>query len=701
MQRAILEKVAAHLANVAAHARVKRAYDRYLEKNAEPGIVDTAVTAFKDNPAAVGAGAGALLGGVLGGGSTAAANLFRKKEDRKSVFNNALLGIGGGGALGFAGGLGYSALRTPTGKDPKPPLTAKELETTRNEEVASIDPKTNKTPAQPAIDKSKKDIEAKKQFLTEADIVGGPAGLFLDATRPLMNLPTGNSVIDAARVHMRTQGEKNQTDKITDAMRPLMALPTMSPTVRTGTLGTGTLADITLANPKQPKFQPADLARLAVPPTGSLADIGLSLPIAAANAATAPTGSLSSFDAKTRAQLLDTADKLRPLMAVGRASSPGDDGLRLPQTSAVNKSLQTPNFTAAIDRDLDLKKNQLVVQEQRKAITQNQQNDVKVEREFAKDKDNNPINQFPISGKAQATVSILAGIAGAGRGEYVDNYNKLKSAYQAHKTSPTTAPFNVALDKLVEQLPKGTTPETQQQLVERALRTVAREATINRVTEPIGGLFSGLTGQTGTKTFTPDADFVPPLTPSQIAKMESQALSEIRAAANTQMQKDMIMTNSWETPKPHETWAREKRDKAITQGMEAWRKRIQPDAQVRQAQNTVKGVTFNPLEAVTMATQAADSKQGLVPWLFGKVLGRRMRRIGVGASLLPGLDATHNYFLGEPARKKLLEALAASANTYDPAGEVNTLRGGLTSWQARARARGLSDDAKAEVLPPK
>ena len=113
MQRAILEKVAAHLANVAAHARVKRAYDRYLEKNAEPGIVDTAVTAFKDNPAAVGAGAGALLGGVLGGGSTAAANLFRKKEDRKSVFNNALLGIGGGGALGLAGGLGYSALRAP------------------------------------------------------------------------------------------------------------------------------------------------------------------------------------------------------------------------------------------------------------------------------------------------------------------------------------------------------------------------------------------------------------------------------------------------------------------------------------------------------------------------------------------------------------------------------------------------------------
>lgn len=133
MQRAILEKVAAHLANVAAHARVKRAYDRYLEKNAEPGIVDTAVTAFKDNPAMVGAGAGALLGGVLGGGSTAAANLFRKKEDRKSVFNNALLGIGGGGALGLAGGLGYSALRAPDpAKEDVPRSTAESAKAHRD-----------------------------------------------------------------------------------------------------------------------------------------------------------------------------------------------------------------------------------------------------------------------------------------------------------------------------------------------------------------------------------------------------------------------------------------------------------------------------------------------------------------------------------------------------------------------------------------
>jgi len=686
MQRAILEKVAAHLANVAAHARVKRAYDRYLEKNAEPGIVDTAVTAFKDNPAAVGAGAGALLGGVLGGGSTAAANLFRKKEDRKSVFNNALLGIGGGGALGLAGGLGYSALKTPTEKDPKPPLTAKELETARNEEVARINPETNQTPAQPAIDKSRGDIKAKQQFLTDADTAGGPAGLILDGMRPLMNLPTGNSLSDAARVHMSTQGEKNQTDKITDAMRPLMALPT------------GTLADITLANPKQPKFQTADLARLAVPPTGSLADIGLSLPIAAANAATAPTGSLSSFDAKTRAKLLDTSDKLRPLMAAG---SLGDDGLSLPQTSAVNKSLQTPNLTAAINRDLDLKKNQLVIQEQRKAITENQQKDVEVEREFAKDENDKPINQFPIGRKAEATVSVLAAIAGAGRGDYLDNYNKLKSAYQAHKISKTTAPFNEALDKLVSQLPKGTTPETREQLVERALRTVAREATINRVTEPIGGLFSGLTGQTGTKTFTPSGDFVPSLTKPQIARMEREALSEITAAANKQMEKDLAARASYSTSPAHEIWAETKRKETIDKGMKEWQASIRPDAQARQAQKTVSGVSFNPSQAVAMATQAADSKQGLLPWLMGKVFGPRSWRVAGYGGLLPAIDYGHDYLVGAPARKKLLEALAESAKTYDPVGEVNTLSGGLTSWQARAKALGLSTDAKAEVLPPK
>jgi hypothetical protein len=592
-------------------------------------------------------------------------------------------------------------LKTPTEKDPKPPSTTKELETSRNEEVANIDPETNQTPAQPAIDKSKENIKVKKQFLTEADEVGGPAGPILDATRPLMNLPTGNSLSDAARVHMSTQGQKDKKDVALDASRIFMGIPPLgmsNPMVNAINVG--------LATPK-PTLQPADVARLFMPPTGTPADISGRLPVALnnaslnkipANAATAPTGSLLGFDAKTRAQLLDTADKLRPLMAAG---SLGDDGLSLPQTSAVNQSLQTPNLTAAINRDLDLKKNQLVIQEQRKAITENQQRDVEVEREFAKDENGKPINQFPIGRKAEATLSTLAGIGGAARGDYMDNYAKLKSAYQAHKTSKTTAPFNEALDTLVAQLPKGTTFETREQLVDKVLRTVAREATINRVTEPIGGLLSGLTGQTGTKTFTPSADFVPSLTKAQIAEMKRKALSEITAAANAQMKQDMIMTKPWETKKLHEDWAQAKRDDAITKGMEAWQARIQPDAQARQAQKTVNGVSFNPSQAVAMATQAADSKQGLLPWLMGKVFGPRSWRVAGYGGLLPAIDYGHDYLVGAPARKKLLEALAESAKTYDPAGKVNTLSGGLTSWQARARAVNLSDDAKAEVLPPK
>jgi hypothetical protein len=54
-----------------------------------------------------------LGGGLIGGGSTALANLFREKADRKSVLNNALLGGIGGGALGLAGGSIYSAMNEP------------------------------------------------------------------------------------------------------------------------------------------------------------------------------------------------------------------------------------------------------------------------------------------------------------------------------------------------------------------------------------------------------------------------------------------------------------------------------------------------------------------------------------------------------------------------------------------------------------
>lgn len=101
MREAVAVKIAEHLAAIAAPARVKRALDRYIEKKA---------ISLTDRPMAYGAGLGALGGGALMGGSTALANMFRKKEDKKSVLDNALLGAAGGGALGLSGGALYHGL---------------------------------------------------------------------------------------------------------------------------------------------------------------------------------------------------------------------------------------------------------------------------------------------------------------------------------------------------------------------------------------------------------------------------------------------------------------------------------------------------------------------------------------------------------------------------------------------------------------
>jgi hypothetical protein len=101
MREVVAVKIAEHLAAIAAPARVKRALDRYIEKKA---------ISLTDRPMAYGAGLGALGGGALMGGSTALANLFRKKEDKKSVLDNALLGAAGGGALGLSGGALYHGL---------------------------------------------------------------------------------------------------------------------------------------------------------------------------------------------------------------------------------------------------------------------------------------------------------------------------------------------------------------------------------------------------------------------------------------------------------------------------------------------------------------------------------------------------------------------------------------------------------------
>lgn len=129
MREVVAIKIAEHLAKIAAPARVKRALDRYIEKKA---------IALTDRPMAYGAGLGALGGGALMGGSTAIANMFRKKEDRKSVLDNALLGAAGGGALGLSGGALYHGLYgDPATKPdsaiiPKTPATPEEIKARLN-----------------------------------------------------------------------------------------------------------------------------------------------------------------------------------------------------------------------------------------------------------------------------------------------------------------------------------------------------------------------------------------------------------------------------------------------------------------------------------------------------------------------------------------------------------------------------------------
>jgi len=129
MREVVAIKIAEHLAKIAAPARVKRALDRYIEKKA---------IALTDRPMAYGAGLGALGGGALMGGSTAIANMFRKKEDRKSVLDNALLGAAGGGALGLSGGALYHGLygdpvtKPDSAVIPKTPATPEEIKTRLN-----------------------------------------------------------------------------------------------------------------------------------------------------------------------------------------------------------------------------------------------------------------------------------------------------------------------------------------------------------------------------------------------------------------------------------------------------------------------------------------------------------------------------------------------------------------------------------------
>jgi hypothetical protein len=91
MQPVIAEKIATYLAEIAATARTKRGFDRFVEKKALT-LADLQAQA-QANPMGYGAGLGVLGGGLIGGGSTALANLFREKADRKSVDSRVPLGL--------------------------------------------------------------------------------------------------------------------------------------------------------------------------------------------------------------------------------------------------------------------------------------------------------------------------------------------------------------------------------------------------------------------------------------------------------------------------------------------------------------------------------------------------------------------------------------------------------------------------------
>jgi hypothetical protein len=144
----LAEKIASHLAEIAAEARVSQGVQRFHEKRASkftkllqqlPTMLQSGVRdlpqRLADNPMGYGAGLGALGGSALGGGSTALANLFREKKDRESIFNNTLLGGVAGGALGLSGGAAYKALQETPETEPKKLVTKSDVRAARNDET--------------------------------------------------------------------------------------------------------------------------------------------------------------------------------------------------------------------------------------------------------------------------------------------------------------------------------------------------------------------------------------------------------------------------------------------------------------------------------------------------------------------------------------------------------------------------------------
>ena len=205
MHPMLAEKIASHLANVAAEARISKGVQRFHEKKASqlskllqqlPTMLESGVRdlpqRLADNPMGYGAGLGALGGSALGGGSTALANLFREKKDRESIFNNTLLGGVAGGALGLSGGAAYKALQETPEAESKKRVTKSDIaraqadETIPDQRDAALERKTElqvkfeKMPG--SVDPNAKDFSAEKARVNkQLDLVGNQINLLDEA----------------------------------------------------------------------------------------------------------------------------------------------------------------------------------------------------------------------------------------------------------------------------------------------------------------------------------------------------------------------------------------------------------------------------------------------------------------------------------------------------------------------------------------
>ena len=217
MTNSVAIKLAAYLAHVAAHARVKRAADSLdmahapvtrglreltgvIEKQANPASppanqtpTKTLSQRFGDNPLPFMTAGGAGLGALLGGGSTAVANVFRNKRDRKSVLNSALLGGLGGGALGFGGSAIYQGLNSPDNIKKKL-IVNEDVEAARNK-ILNADPAKRK-----AYEDAQDPLRAAIVNNTGIDISGTDAKLLASGAGALAGGKLGAKYYDNPRL---------------------------------------------------------------------------------------------------------------------------------------------------------------------------------------------------------------------------------------------------------------------------------------------------------------------------------------------------------------------------------------------------------------------------------------------------------------------------------------------------------------------